>query len=135
MVCLDTNVVIGVLTGRAPHLVARLAAELRLGAPPAIPSIVLFELRHGAAKRAFPERNLARFDDFLAATPHILAFDATDAAEAGEIRAFLEIQGKPIGPYDVLIAAQVRRRGAALVTTNRREFERVPGLIVTDWTA
>ena len=39
----------------------------------------------------------------------------------------------PIGPYDLLIAAQARRRGAALVTLNRREFERVPGLMVTDW--
>lgn len=135
MFCLDTNVVIGVLTGRAPHLVARLAAELRLGAPPAIPAIVLFELCYGAAKSAFPDRNLARLDDFLTATPQILSFDAADAAEAGDIRAFLETQGKPIGPYDVLIAAQVRRRGAALVTTNRREFERVPGLIVTDWAA
>jgi tRNA(fMet)-specific endonuclease VapC len=43
--------------------------------------------------------------------------------------------GTPIGPYDVLIAAQARRRGAALVTSNRREFERVPGLIVADWTS
>jgi tRNA(fMet)-specific endonuclease VapC len=39
----------------------------------------------------------------------------------------------PISPYDVLIAAQARRRGAALVTLNRNEFERVPGLLVTDW--
>lgn len=135
MFCLDTNVVIGAMTGRAPHLIARLAAELRRGAPPAIPAVVLFELRYGVAKSAFPDRNLARLDDFLVATPHILSFDAADAAEAGDIRAFLEADGKPIAPYDLLIAAQIRRRGAILVTTNRREFERVPGLMVTDWAA
>ena len=49
--------------------------------------------------------------------------------EAGDIiRAALAKAGKPIGPYDVLIAAQARRRGATLVTANRREFARVPGL-------
>jgi tRNA(fMet)-specific endonuclease VapC len=131
--CLDTNIVVGVMTGRAPHLVSRLREELRLGTPPAIPAIVLFELRYGAVKSAFPDRNLARLQDFLTATPQILPFDDADAAEAGAIRAFLEALGKPIGAYDVLIAAQTRRRGAALVTMNRREFERVPGLMVTDW--
>ena len=100
-----------------------------------IPAPVLFELRHGAAKSATPARNHARLDDFLAAAPEIVAFDADDANEAGDIRARLESLGTPIGPYDVLIAAQARRRRAALVTLNRREFERAPGLVVTDWPA
>lgn len=133
MFCLDTNVVIGVMTARAPHLVARQKVELAHGTRLAIPALVLFELRYGASKSAFPEKNLARLADYLTATPEILSFDADDAAEAGDIRAKLEAMGTPIGPYDVLIAAQARRRDAALVTLNRREFERVPGLIVTDW--
>jgi hypothetical protein len=54
---------------------------------------------------------------------------------AGDIRAVLERQGMPIGPYDCLIAAQARCRGATLVTANGREFDRVPGLLVADWTA
>ena len=58
-----------------------------------------------------------------------------DAEEAGNIRAALERAGKPIGPYDVLIAAQARRRGATLVTANEREFARVPGLKTEDWAA
>ena len=65
----------------------------------------------------------------------VLPFDAEDAAHAGDIRAHLERKGTPIGPYDYLIAAQARRRGATLVTANRREFERVPGLMVADWAA
>ena len=65
----------------------------------------------------------------------VLPFEAEDAAHAGDIRAELEKAGTPIGHYDYLIAAQARRRGAALVTLNRREFERVPGLIVVDWSA
>src|SRR3954452_10480627 len=65
----------------------------------------------------------------------ILSFDAEDAAHAGDIRAHLESKGTPIAAYDYLIAAQARRRGAALVTLNTREFSRVPGLIVVDWAA
>ena len=63
----------------------------------------------------------------------MLPFDDEDAAHAGEIRVTLEAKGTPIGPFDYLIAAQARRRGIALVTLNRREFDRVPGLIVVDW--
>jgi hypothetical protein len=50
------------------------------------------------------------------------------------LRAQLERAGTPIGPYDALIAAQARRRSALLATANTREFTRVPGLKVVDWT-
>jgi len=133
--CLDANVVIGIMTKRTPRLDERLADEIARGTKVLMPTIVLFELRYGAAKSEYPVPNLARLENFLAAVPDIATFDANDAAEAGDIRAHLERRGQPIGPYDILIAAQARRRGAALVTLNRREFARVPGLIVTDWAA
>src|SRR5260370_14207420 len=44
-----------------------------------------------------------------------------------------ERAGTPIGPYDVLVAAQARRRDALLVTANEREFARVPRLKFEDW--
>ena len=53
--------------------------------------------------------------------------------DAGDIRVTLERAGAPIGPFDILIAAQARRRGALLVTANGREFGRVPGLRFDDW--
>ncbi|RED22987.1 PIN domain-containing protein [Rhodopseudomonas thermotolerans] len=65
----------------------------------------------------------------------VVTFNAADAAQAADIRAGLSRAGALIGPYDILIAAQARARGAILVTAKRREFERVPGLMVTDWTA
>ena len=55
-------------------------------------------------------------------------FDEDDARAAGAVRAELEAVGKPIGAYDVLLAGQARRRGATLVTSNTKEFARVPGL-------
>ena len=113
----------------------RLQAEFERRTPLLIPAIVIYELRFGADKSGFPERNHARLDDFLKADFKRPAFDENDAAEAAAIRAYLETRGAPVGPYDILIAAQARARNAVLVTSNRREFERVPGLMVTDWDA
>lgn len=133
MIFLDTNVVIGIMTRRAPRFAARFEVELAQGTSFLLSSVVLYELEYGARKSQFPERNLQRLNDFLVAIADIVLFDADDAAEAGDIRTYLERTGIPIGPYDVLIAAQARRRQAALVTGNLREFNRVPGLIVADW--
>lgn len=65
----------------------------------------------------------------------LIDFNEADAGEAADIRAYLRRRGTPIGPYDVLIAAQARRAGTALVTANTSEFNRVPGLQVLDWAA
>jgi tRNA(fMet)-specific endonuclease VapC len=78
---------------------------LTLGTRLVVPAPVLYELRYGASKSAARERNHARVDDFLAAVPEIAGFDEKDAGEAGDIRAFLETLGKPIGPYDMSTAA------------------------------
>lgn len=133
MYLLDTNIVIGILTGREPALVQRLHRELAKGSTIAIPVHVLHELLFGAEKSAHKKRNLERIRIFLEAAPDIVPFGEDDAAEAAEIRALLERKGIPIGPYDLLIAAQARRLGAVLVTLNRREFARVPGLAMTSW--
>ena len=133
MICLDTNAVIAVLNDRTSAVRARIDAAIGLGNTFAISSIVLFELRYGAAKSARPERNARRIADFLSGPIEVLPFDPADAEEAGEIRAALERAGTPIGPYDILVAAQARRRDGLLATANEREFARVPRLKFEDW--
>jgi tRNA(fMet)-specific endonuclease VapC len=133
MICLDTNVVIAVLNDRTSPALARIEAAISAGDTLAISSIVLYELWYGAAKSARPQRNAQRITDFLAGPIEVLPFEPADAEEAGEIRAALERAGTPIGPYDVLVAAQARRRDALLVTANEREFARVPRLKFEDW--
>ncbi len=133
MFCLDTNVVIFAMNGRRPRIAARLDAELVAGALLIVPAIVRYELEYGCAKSDRPAHARANLELFLSAGFDEPPFDLEDAREAGEIRAELEAKGTPIGPHDTLIAAQARRRGAALVTLNRSEFERVPGLKVEDW--
>src|SRR5216683_3683752 len=135
MICLDTNIAIYVINRRIPAMRFRLAEQLRLGTEIGFSVIALFELRYGHARsdRRFESDRLLA--EFLAPGIAVLPFEAEDAAHAGDIRAYLEDKGMPIGPYDCLIAAQARRRGATLVTANAREFERVPGLLLTDWAA
>ena len=135
MFLLDTNIVIPVLNESNPKLARRLDVELERGTPILLSAIVLYELRFGIANSAQPARNRAALMQFMTMPLELLRFDEEDADHAADIRAFLKRRARPIGPYDILIAAQARRHGAALVTLNRREFERVPGLIVTDWAA
>jgi tRNA(fMet)-specific endonuclease VapC len=134
VICVDTNVAIAALNGKPPQVVERLAEALVRG-PVALPAISLHELWYGAAKSTRIAENVARIEKFLSAEIVVLPFDAEDAREAGFIRAHLKPLGIPIGNYDVLIAAQARRRGLTLVTANVGEFERVPGLIVVNWAA
>jgi tRNA(fMet)-specific endonuclease VapC len=133
MICFDTNAVIAVFNNPNSPVRSRFTAAIGRGETLVISSIVLFELRYGAAKSAQRNRNAQRIADFLAGPVEVLPFDSTDADEAGDIRATLERAGTPIGPYDILVAAQARCRDALLVTANEREFRRVPRLRVEDW--
>jgi tRNA(fMet)-specific endonuclease VapC len=57
------------------------------------------------------------------------------ALEYGQIRSSLEKKGRPIGPMDMLLAAQAKSRNLVLVTNNEKEFRRVDGLHVENWAA
>lgn len=126
---LDTNVVSALI--RRPHseFAAHVAALPR--GSYAISVIVASELRYGAAKRGS-----ARLTERIEAV--LQALDVLPLAEPvdrhyGEIRSGMEKAGQPIGLNDLLIAAHARALDATLVTSNVREFRRVPGLTVEDW--
>jgi tRNA(fMet)-specific endonuclease VapC len=133
MISLDTNAVIAAINRRIPSVRPRLEAAIVAGVSVGISAIVLFELRYGITKSARPQENRAILATFLALDVTPWPFEPEDAEEAGEIRAELERLGTPIGPYDVLIAAQARRRSAVLITANTFEFARVPGLNIENW--
>jgi len=125
---LDTNAVIGLLNDASSKLARR--ARREKPSDVAISAIVVHELFYGAFKSARSTQNVALIDALQFA---VIEFDREDARQAGEIRALLASTGKPIGPYDVLIAGQARARNLTLVTNNKDEFRRVPGLRIADW--
>ena len=125
---LDTNACIAVLNKTSPQLLKR----VRRCSPADIgmPASVAYELYYGAYKSRHARRNVELLDHVGF---EIVPFDAADARVAGAIRSELEAIGRPIGPYDLLIAGQARARNLVLVTANSREFSRVEGLDSEDW--
>ena len=126
---LDTNICIVTIKNR-PEQVRE--AFKRHSGQLSISTVTLMELIYGAEKSANPERNLADVEGF-AARLEVLPYEAQAAAHSGQLRAELARIGKPIGPYDQMIAGHARAQGLILVTNNLREFERAPGLRVEDW--
>ncbi|MBX4861296.1 type II toxin-antitoxin system VapC family toxin [Rhizobium bangladeshense] len=128
---IDTNAVIALIGRKSDMLLARVmdSDEGSIG----LSTVVMHELYYGAYKSAKISYNLQTLRLFMADFPPV-GFEREDALASGEIRAALAAKGTPVGPYDVLIAAQSRTRDLVLVTNNVGEFRRVDGLRVEDWT-
>ena len=71
----------------------------------------------------------------LVASIPVVAMTAEVGSVYGRIRADLERRGLVIGGNDLWIAAHALSLGLTLVTANVREFARVAGLAVEDWSA
>jgi tRNA(fMet)-specific endonuclease VapC len=90
------------------------------------------ELRTGAAKSSSPPKTLRLLENFLRPLT-IVEFTSEDSIAYAQIRARLERAGTPIGPLDTLIASQAVARKMTLVSNNEREFRRVDGLKIENW--
>lgn len=126
---LDTNMVVYTIKNRPAKV--RDAFKKHSGQM-TISAVTLGELVYGAEKSAQPERNLADIEG-LVARLEVLPFDSSAATHFGQLRAELAKVGRPIGPYDQMIAGHARSLGLILVTNNTSEFERVPGLRIDNW--
>src|SRR5256885_11122160 len=90
------------------------------------------ELRTGAAKSSSPVKTLHLIENFLRPLT-LIDFTSEDAIAHVSVRAKLERAGTPIGPLDTLIASQAVARELTLVSNNEREFRRITGLTVENW--
>ena len=130
MYLLDTNICIYLIKNSYPFMTEKVFSYEPSDI--AISSITVFELEYGAAKSKWGEETKRKLAVFLSPFT-ILPFSMEDAIAAGQVRAQLEKSGRPIGPYDTLIAAQGISRGLTVVTHNTNEFIRVPGIKLEDW--
>jgi tRNA(fMet)-specific endonuclease VapC len=127
---LDTNICIFLMKNHL-ETVARYRQNKPFGI--GISSITLSELKFGVYNSAAIERNSENLLRFLLGV-EVWDYDSAAADEYGQIRAYLRRKGTPISEMDMLIAAYAKAKRLTIVTNNIREFERVEGLILEDWT-
>lgn len=94
-----------------------------------IPTPVLFELWEGIERADRPDRERARVADVLDGYT-VLAFEPEHAARAGTASGALVRRGEMIDPIDAQVAGVALAQGRAVLTRNRKRFERVAGLAV-----
>ena len=132
MYLLDTNSCIKILNNTSTQLVSRLKehhpSQIKLS------SVVKAELIYGARKSARPAQNLRILQDFFPPF-RSLAFDDLCSDHYGVLHTELERIGRPIGPYDMMIAATAIAHDLTVVTHNQGEFSRIAGLKWEDWEA
>ena len=130
MYMLDSNICIYLINNKSASLTQRIAnVQFNLLF---ISSIVIAELEYGVAKSTNKDKNSKALNNFTYGF-NIVSFDTEASKEYGIIRASLEMCGNTIGANDMLIAAHAKSRGDILVTSNKREFDRIEGLVVEDW--
>jgi len=127
---LDTNVCIQILKGDSDRIKSKIATIPNEKI--SIPSVVRYELFYGAYKSNNQEKTLSRIIEFLD-TFDTAEFNDDVAQVCGKIRASLEKKGKPIGPYDLMIAATAMKNDFVLISNNTREFHRIENIKLEDW--
>lgn len=128
---LDTNICIYIRQER-PEEVLRRFRKLRPGEA-ALSVITYGELLYGAAKSAQRVAALARLRELLHWLP-ALPLPETAAETYGTARAELAAKGEMIGNNDLWIAAHAVAADLTLVTNSEKEFRRVRGLKLQNWT-
>lgn len=132
---LDTNIIIRLL--RSGEYLDKLI-ELGQGRT-AISIITYYEIYVGIEKSPnakLRKKKCQKFEELVDLLT-VIPFGREEAKEASKIRVSLEAiskgMGKGIGSMDTLIAGLALANDCVLVTGNTKEFNRVKGLDVEDW--
>ena len=127
---LDTNICIYIIKQKPENVINRFR-QFPISSL-VISSITLSELEYGVMKSSKADQNKFALSQFVAPL-EILPYGDDAAQYYGNLRAFLESQGTPIGSLDMLIAAHALSVDCTLVTNDEKEFSRVPHLRIENW--
>ena len=130
MYVIDTNICIYLINKRFEYLLKKFESFKK--SEIAVSAVTVAELEYGIAKSLYPEKNRLALVEFISSF-EIVPFSNEDTQSFGLIRAYLNKNGTPIGPYDLQIAAQCLTRDSILVTNNEKEFKRIPNLMIENW--
>ena len=128
--CLDTCVISDFVKGHQ-----NVQAILKRHKPHelAISTITLMEIEYGLALNLQRKKKIQPIITALLDKISLIPYQQQAAETTAQIRAQLKQQGKPIGPYDIMIAGVALSQNLTLVTSNTKEFERIIGLKLENW--
>jgi tRNA(fMet)-specific endonuclease VapC len=128
---LDTNICSYIIRDNPKRVFEKLK-EVEQEHTIALSSIVVSELLYGASKKG--SIKLIKVVNMFVEQFSIYDYDKISAKSYADIRTTLENKGKVIGVHDMFIAAHALSLGATIVTNNTKEFERIEGLELDNWT-
>ena len=128
---LDTNIISDVIRNKEGACRKRLAGLDAETDSVCTSIIVAAELKFGALKKG--ASTLTRRIEQALASMEIHPLDGDADQTYAEIRAELELAGRPIGANDLWIAAHAISLNAILVTNNTDEFSRISRLRIENW--
>lgn len=131
---LDTNICSYIMREKPESILTELQARVQHRDRIVISAITYAELRFGViGKKSSPKHNII-VDEFMARVDAVLSWDKGAVEATAIIKKTLSDKGIPIGNNDTMIAGHAVSEGCVLVTNNRKEFDRVPGLEIENWT-
>lgn len=143
---LDTDILIYLLRGLkiakpqdnrrscAERIRDQVESHSSAGSQVCVSMITVCELEYGVARAPDSARQRRALYKALAPFEFLAVDELAIPQQYGYVRYALDQCGQPIGAMDLLIAAHALAVNATLVTNNTREFGRVEGLEVENWT-
>jgi tRNA(fMet)-specific endonuclease VapC len=131
---LDTNICSFIMRERPLHLLEVLQAHVEKKDRIVVSAITYAEMRFGAiGKKASPKHNII-VNEFMERIDSVLAWNKNAVEATTEIKKDLSDKGTPIGANDTAIAGHAIASNSILITNNTKEFKRVKGIQIEDWT-
>lgn len=130
---LDTNICSFIMRERPASVLARLENAVTQQHRIVVSAITYSEMRFGAISPKASASVTVVIDAFVLRLDAVLPWDVSAIDETARLRAYLNVQGTPIGNNDAAIAGHALATDCILVTNNTREFARVPRLQLEDW--
>jgi len=130
MYLVDTNICIFAINKKPANVLKVIKTNAQNGLY--ISSLTIAELEYGVENSIHVESNRVALLKFISIFD-VLDFTDSDAIHYGRLKAQLKRNGQLIGPIDMLLAAQALSNDLIFVTNNIKEFKRVEGLRIEDW--
>jgi tRNA(fMet)-specific endonuclease VapC len=132
-VCLDTSFIVALLRrdkGAEEKLGEYVSGNIGLSTTP-ITACELFKGAYGSKRGEVEVEKVRKLLGYL----EILEFSLSACERYGKLVNEEPLRSSPIGDLDAVIASIALTQNEPLVTSNKRHFEKVPGLIVDTWSA